>query len=105
MLEINVEELKDKIEKKEDFILLDVRRDEEYNYTHIAQSIHIPLHELMANYNKIKKDKEIIVYCHHGVRSLKATHILLELGFTKVKSLAGGIHSWSNKIDSSIPTY
>lgn len=105
MLEINVEELQAKIDNGEDFILLDVRREDEYAFAHLDNSVHIPLHVLEANLDKINPDKEVVVYCHHGVRSLKAAEILAAGGFPRVSSLAGGIHRWSEQIDPSIPTY
>ena len=105
MLEIDANKLFEKMNNHEDFILLDVRRDDEYDMCHIKNSLHIPLNQLTEDYHKINKEKEVIIYCHHGMRSLKALHILKELGYENVYSLRGGIDYWSKNIDSTIPTY
>lgn len=104
-LEISVTELQKKKKNGDDFILLDVRTDREHHFAQIPDSLHIPLDKLGEGSGNLEKNAEIIIYCHHGARSLRAAHILLELGFEKVKSLEGGIHEWSCSIDSSIPTY
>lgn len=104
-LELTAQDVKKKIDEKEDFILLDVRTDREFNFTHIDGSVHIPLDKLGAGSIGLEKSKEIITYCHHGVRSLKAAHILLEHGYENVKSMSGGIHDWSVSIDQKIPIY
>lgn len=104
-LEITVKELEAKIGKKEDFTLLDVRTDREHNFAHLKNSVHIPLDKLDSAPSLLDKEKEILIYCHHGRRSLTAAHILLELGFQNVKSVSGGIHEWSVAVDPSVPTY
>ncbi len=103
-LRITPRELKKKLDSKENIFLIDVRTTEENKIAKINNSKLIPLTELQNNLNKIPKDKEIIVYCHHGNRSLTATKLLKEKGFN-VKSLVGGIDVWSRFIDKSIPQY
>ena len=102
--EIDVTELQ-KIKHGDDFILLDVRRDDENAFARIEGSVHIPLHVLSDRLEELNPEQDVVTYCHHGVRSLKAAEILLANGFSSVQSLAGGIHRWSEQIDSSIPTY
>ena len=104
-LELTAHDVKKKIDNQEDFILLDVRTDREYHFAHIHGSLHIPLDKLGEGSLGLEKGKEIITYCHHGVRSLKAAHILQEHGYEKVKSMSGGIHEWSVSIDPEIPVY
>ena len=96
-------EAKKKLENKEVF-LLDVRNQNEYDIARLKNAKLIPLPELKNKLDEIPKDKEIIVYCHHGNRSLEAARILKENGFN-VKSLVGGIDVWSRFIDNSIPQY
>jgi sulfur-carrier protein adenylyltransferase/sulfurtransferase len=103
--EITVEDLKQRLDKKADFILLDVRNPDEHAICRIADPKLIPLHELAQRYDELPKEKSFVVYCHHGVRSLRATQILLKSGFSDVKSLHGGINTWSEKIDPSVPRY
>ncbi len=101
-MEITPKELKEKLHDKNLF-LLDVRTPDEYTICKIKNSNLIPLQELPNRINEIPKDKEIIVYCHHGPRSLRAASFLKEKGFN-VKSLKGGINSFSD-LDNSVPKY
>jgi rhodanese-related sulfurtransferase len=92
------------VKEKKPFNWLDVRRDDEREISSLG-GIHIPLHELEARYSEIPKDKlPLIVYCHHGVRSLHATQFLKYHGFDAL-SLRGGIDLWSLEIDPSVPRY
>ena len=102
--EITAKELKKKIDLKEKFILLDVRTKEEIEIAKIKNSVWIPLSELENRFLELDKTKEIIVYCHHGSRSLAAAKFLSSKGYN-AKSLAGGIDLWSCEIDSAVPTY
>jgi adenylyltransferase/sulfurtransferase len=102
--EITVFALQKKIAQKEEFILLDVRQPEEYAIANL-KGVLIPLHELSRRYAELEKSKEIIIHCHHGIRSANAVQFLQQVGFTNVKNLAGGIDAWSQHIDSSVPLY
>lgn len=76
-------------------VLIDVREPEELkNDGYIAGAVNIPLNTLQANLNKIPKDKEVVVYCRSGHRSANAVNQLKQLGYTNVKSMAGGINNW-----------
>ena len=97
-------ELKEKIALGENIILLDVRTREEHDFAAINPSILIPLDELELRYLELDKNKEIIIYCHHGVRSKVAAQFLFSKGFT-VKSLHSGIDAWSLQIDTTLPRY
>ena len=103
--EITVQDLKQRLDKKTDFTLLDVRNPDEFSIGRIGQPKLIPLHELPQRFNEVPRDKPVIIYCHHGVRSLRAAHLLHQKGFADVKSLHGGINAWSEKIDPSVPRY
>jgi rhodanese-related sulfurtransferase len=91
----------------ETFYLVDVRQPWEYEYCHLADAVLIPLPELASRLEEVTPpaDATIIVYCHHGIRSLNGAAILLHAGFPRVFSLAGGIDLWSKTIDPKIPTY
>lgn len=106
MKEITVEELKEKIENKEYFVLLDVR---ELFESHIARldipSIQIPVDDLPSRIGELKPEEEIVVMCRSGNTSTKATQLLEEKGFTNVSNLKGGINEWAKKIDTSLPQY
>ena len=92
------------IKENKEFNFLDVRRDEE-RATCSLGGVHIPLHELEKRFEELPRDKRpLIVYCHHGVRSLYATQFLKYHGYDAL-SLAGGIDQWSVEIDPSVPRY
>ncbi len=86
------------------FRFLDVRRDDERELVSLGGE-HIPLDQLEARYKELPHDKlPLIVYCHHGVRSLYATQFLKMHGYDAL-SLRGGIDLWSLEIDPNVPRY
>jgi sulfur-carrier protein adenylyltransferase/sulfurtransferase len=103
--EITVEDLKQRLDKKQEFTLLDVRNPDEFMICRIGDAKLIPLFELTQRWDELPKDKPLVAYCHHGVRSIRAVHLLQKQGFADVKSLHGGINVWSEKIDPSMPRY
>ena len=104
-IEITVMQAKELREKNPSIQFLDVREPEEVAIGHIKNSLHIPLNLIPHNLEKIPKEEILIVYCHHGMRSLKAVEYLKAKGYENVVNLASGIHEWSIKVDPSIPTY
>jgi len=103
--EIDVKELKRKMDAKEDFYLLDVREPNEFKIGRIPGSTLIPLGEVPQRFQEIPKDKEIVVHCKMGGRSAKAVKQLVDAGFTRVQNLKGGILAWIDQIDPSQPKY
>ncbi|WP_413433466.1 molybdopterin-synthase adenylyltransferase MoeB [Crateriforma spongiae] len=87
-----------------DFILLDVREPHEYEICHLGGTL-IPLGELQQRVGELDASREIIVHCKMGGRSAKAVQQLRQLGFENVHNMRGGIHAWSDEIDSSVPKY
>jgi putative YphP/YqiW family bacilliredoxin len=85
--------------------LVDVRTPQEALIAKIQGSFLISEELVEEIENKWSRDTEIVVYCHHGVRSLQGVAFFKQMGFTKVKSMAGGIDAWSNKIDPQVPRY
>jgi len=104
-IQILPEEAKLKLDKGEKVVLLDVREPWEYDLARIQGAKLIPMGELQQRANELDPESEIIVYCHHGVRSFHATLFLQQMGFTKAKNLAGGIDGWSLRADPSVPRY
>lgn len=104
MKEITVQELKEKKETGDDFLLVDVREDSEYLVSNLDGQ-HIPLGQLQNRLDEIEADKdaEIVMMCRSGGRSGKAVEIMESNGFTNVYNLKGGITAWSNEIDPSMP--
>ena len=102
---IRVQELKDRLDKGDKLLLLDVREPWEYSMAKIDGSVLISLGELAVSLDQLDKEAEIICYCHHGMRSADATGFLVQQGFPKVKNLEGGIDAWSVLVDPSVPRY
>jgi adenylyltransferase/sulfurtransferase len=104
-IEISVNELKRKMDRKEKFYLLDVREPYESRISTIGGHI-IPINDLPKRVNELNKDEDIIVYCRTGHRSNLAVKYLKDVeGFHNVKNLTGGINEWADKIDKSITKY
>lgn len=105
MKEITVLELKAKMDKQEDFQLIDVREVDEHQLTNIGGEL-IPMATVLDYVAKIDKDKPVIVYCRSGRRS---ANIILELeekyAFDNLYNLKGGILAYSDQVDSSIIKY
>lgn len=104
MKEVTVQELKQLIENKEDFQLIDVREDFEYETSNL-DGLHIPLGGILLEIEKIAKDKPVIVHCRSGKRSAQAIKQLEEKGFDNLSNLKGGILAWQSEIDPSIDVY
>ncbi|MGA9365485.1 MAG: molybdopterin-synthase adenylyltransferase MoeB [Bacteroidota bacterium] len=102
--EITPEELKAKLDRKDDVFILDVREPHEVEICNIGGYL-IPLGELPNRMNELDSSKEIVAYCHTGRRSQRAVDFLREAGFKKIKNLVGGIEAWSTRIDPSVPRY
>ena len=104
-LEITVEELKNRLDRKEDVFILDVRNPEEYQICSIPGSTLLPLPQLGQRFGELDPNREIIVHCKSGMRSAKAQQFLRQQGFRDVKNLKGGILAWADRVDRSMPKY
>ena len=102
--EITVQTLSALLKDKADIFLLDVRNPNEYAFCNLGGHL-IPLMELPTRLHELDPEKNIIVYCHAGGRSMRATQFLLQQGFKNVSNLRGGITAWANEIDPKMPTY
>jgi len=108
--EITVQEF-DKLRSDNDtgsYRLVDCREEDEYAICRIENAELIPLSNFKAGASQLLSEEDprpVIVYCHHGMRSLQAVSYLREKGLGKVWSLAGGIEQWSSEIDPTVPRY
>jgi rhodanese-related sulfurtransferase len=105
--EVSIENVKRMRELGEEFLLLDVRQPEEYNVARLEGAMFIPLGDLPAALPQLGEyaDRTIITLCHRGMRSLQAAVFLRQQGFERVKSMAGGIDEWSERVDPAVPRY
>ena len=104
--QITPHELARHLENGQPVRLLDVRQPWESQLATLPGSILIPLNELPQRSREIcNSSSTVVVFCHHGIRSLSAADFLQRLGLRDVKSLAGGIDAWSCEVDPTIPRY
>jgi sulfur-carrier protein adenylyltransferase/sulfurtransferase len=104
MNQINVKELKKKIDSKEDVYILDIREERELRFGSIPNHHWIPMSQLRERVGEVPKNKPIVVYCKVGERSSLVVPFLESEGYNNVFNLTGGILDWRN-IDSSISWY
>ncbi len=99
-------QLKEMLDAGTPVLLVDVRENEEHAYCALPNSVHIPLGELITRAEEVEAGEAlVVVYCHHGVRSISGAAFLLRAGLPNVASLAGGIDMWSQTIDAGVPRY
>ena len=110
--EISVTEVATKRQNQDDFILLDVREDQELKIANLGENVvHLPLSKLADQRLEAipealaDKNKEVVVMCHHGGRSAQVAAFLQASGWTNVYNMTGGIHHWSLAVDNTVSTY
>ena len=104
-LEITPAEVKARLDRGENVVLVDVREPWEFEICRIEGAKLVPLGTLAASLNTLPDVDEVICYCHHGMRSEMAAYMLRDAGLTRVRNLAGGIDRWSVEVDPSVPRY
>jgi adenylyltransferase/sulfurtransferase len=102
--EMQVEDLKKRLDRGDDLYILDVREPHEYQICNLNGHL-IPLGDLPNRVNELDTSKEIVAHCRSGVRSAKAVNFLRQAGFKKVHNLAGGILAWADRVDPKMPKY
>ncbi len=100
-------ELSKRLEAGDDLRLLDVRGEDEAAVASLPNARLLPLQELEARVAELEdwKADEVVIYCHHGIRSLHALGFLRHCGFENLHNLDGGIDRWSLEVDSSVSRY
>jgi rhodanese-related sulfurtransferase len=104
-IQIAPQELKQRLDKAEQLLVVDVREPWETQMGVIAGAKLIPLNTIPANMEMFTNAEEVIIYCHHGMRSLNAATWLRSQGVDGARSLTGGIERWSTEIDPKVPRY
>lgn len=106
--EVAPQEVRRRLEAGEKISLIDVREAAEYQQAHIEGAELIPMRSVPAELQHIEglaDDATVIVFCHHGVRSLQVVNWLRQQGVEACQSMAGGIDRWSLEIDPAVPRY
>ncbi len=102
---ITVRDLKDRLDRKDKFQLIDVREVHEHQICNLPQAKLIPLGELPARLHELDSNVEYVVHCKMGGRSAQAVDLMRRNGFAKVYNVTGGITAWAKEIDPTMPTY
>ena len=104
---LTVRDLKAMRDRGDPVVLIDVRQPEEHDHARIGGDVLIPLMDLPVRLGEIQPEDgvPVVVYCHHGVRSLKAAYFLAQSGLDNVASLDGGIDAWSSEVDPDVRRY
>jgi adenylyltransferase/sulfurtransferase len=103
--DITVQELKARLERDPNLLLLDVREPHELQISAIQGAKNIPLGEVAQRMSELDSAEEMVVFCKRGSRSARAIEILSSAGFKKMKNLKGGINAWAEEVDKSLPVY
>ena len=103
--EITPAQVKERMDRGEEFVLIDVREEHEWEICNIPGAKLIPLSEFEARIDELDTDADIVVHCKMGGRSAKAQDILFANGYPKVKNMVGGVTRWADDVDSSMPKY
>lgn len=107
-LEITPEEAHKRLQRSGEAVLIDVRELEEFSLSHVDSAVLIPMQSIPAELQKLEAlsdESELLILCHHGVRSLQVASWLRAHGIENCYSIAGGIDRWNREVDSSIPRY
>ncbi len=106
-IEMSVVELDQWMKTRSDVVLIDCREESEYAVAKIDGSVLIPMSRWMESTDKLAEfaDKQIVVHCHHGGRSMRVTQWMRANGYPNAINLAGGIDAWSQEIDPNVPRY
>ncbi len=102
--QLSAKDLKRRIDAGEQVYILDVREPWEFKVAQIGGKL-IPMNQIPQRLSEIDRTQEIIVHCHHGVRSQRIAELLVQSGFPRVTNLAGGIDAWSREVDPQVPKY
>lgn len=86
-------------------LLLDVRQPDEVAICAIPGALSMPMATVPLRYGELPEDKEVVVICHHGGRSMQVAMFLEHHGFRAVHNLSGGVHAWAQGVDPTMPTY
>ena len=104
-MEITPAEMKERFDRGENFLLVDVRETWEHELCRIEGAKLIPMGSIPANLQALDVDEDVVCYCHHGMRSMDVAVWLRGQGVQRAKSLAGGIERWSLEIDARVARY
>lgn len=95
----------EKLQNAEKFRFIDVREPLEYQIANVEGAELLPMSRASEWLGSLNPEEEIVVMCHHGIRSANVCMFLSQNGFEKVYNLSGGIDLWSYEVDENVPKY
>jgi rhodanese-related sulfurtransferase len=104
-LEIMPRDVKERLDRGEKLLLVDVREPQEHAICQIEGAVLIPMGYIPSRLQQLDVDEDVVCFCHHGMRSLDVANWLRAQGVKSVKSMSGGIDRWSVEIDPLVPRY
>ncbi len=105
MRDITAPDLRLRLQQPDAPLLLDVREPHEYAYASITDSRNIPMNSVPGQLDQLDAAREIVVICHHGVRSRRVGEYLESQGYPNIINLTGGIDAWATQVDQAMPRY
>ena len=99
------EQVKQLLDMNPDILLLDVREKWELDICQIQPCLHIPMQEIPTALEQLDNERETVVICHHGARSMQVGSYLEQAGFNNIINLAGGVDAWADTVDSQMQKY
>lgn len=103
--QLSARELHQRRQQGDALVVLDVREPSEIGIAALPDALHIPMNQIPARAEELPRDRDIVVMCHHGIRSMHVASYLDRLGFERLFNLAGGIDAWSREVDPKTPVY
>lgn len=106
MIEMTAQQLRERLNNDEPTpLLLDVREPSEFEYCHIENSVLIPMGDIVHQHTELDVEQEIVVICHHGIRSRQVAFYLEQQNFSKVLNLTGGVEAWAESVEPTMSRY
>ncbi len=105
MRDITAPDLQLRLNQPDAPLLLDVREPHEYAYARITDSRNIPMNSVPGQLDQLDAEREIVVICHHGIRSRMVGEYLEHQGYPNIINLTGGIDAWAAQVDQAMPRY
>ena len=102
---ITPRELKERLARGDELVLLDVREAGEVAICALPGSVHVPMGEVARRVRELDPHKPTVCICHHGVRSANVAAMLERFGFEELYNLAGGVDRWAEEVDPAMPRY
>jgi rhodanese-related sulfurtransferase len=104
-IEVTPRQVSERLKRGDKFLLVDVREKWEYDTARIEGAVLIPLRAIPASLPHLAAAREIVFYCHHGMRSLDAAAWVRSQGVEGAQSMSGGIDRWTTEVDTLVPRY